>query len=58
MTRPRGALLHPTLEGHPAWEAFRRAPLDDEPVSDEELADVEEARRGAFTSEPPTVEKQ
>lgn len=52
-TMSRPATYHPTLEGHPAWEAFRRAPVDEEPVSDEEREAVEEARRGAFTREVP-----
>jgi hypothetical protein len=44
---------HPTLEGHPAYEAFKRAPFDAESVSDEERAAVEEARAGAFTRDVP-----
>lgn len=41
---------HPTLDGHPAWEAFKRAPVDPNPVTEEEARAVEEARK-ALTPE-------
>jgi hypothetical protein len=45
----------PSLEGHPAWEAFERAPIDAEPVSEAETAAVAMARAGAFTREVTSV---
>lgn len=52
---PRHVPTHPSLEGHPAWEAFKRAPFDTVPVSAEEARLVELARKGKFTSRPPHV---
>ena len=49
---PHGALLvmssgpgpTPAPKRHPVLEALENAPLDDEPVTDEEERDIEEAR--------------
>jgi hypothetical protein len=48
-----GEKTHPTLEGHPAWEAFKRAPLDPNPVSEEERRECAEAARGPFLKTRP-----
>lgn len=47
------ALTHPTLDGHPAWEAALRAPLDPRPVPPHEREEVKAARAGSFAREPP-----
>lgn len=56
MTIPKDpSWRHPTLEGHPAWEAFKRAPIDTMGVSAEEQAECRKARAGSFTTAAPGV---
>ena len=56
--KARKVTKHPTLEGNPAWEAFKHAPVDDAPPTPDELRSIADHKRAIQLPPPPVKRKK